>query len=513
MQQLSSNLALSQAPSVRVPIRPPAVKESTIATALVRCFADLGVEQAFGVHGRGLAPFFDALEASESIEPIHFHHEAGAVHAAAEACFAGNRPALVYTTSGPGTINSLSGIMAARGNGAKVILVSAATDAGHRGRWAVGETSSYTFPQNVLNARGRIFDFALRLEDPGELGEVMRRLRTGLSRPGGFVAHLSLSREVQNRAVDLYPRGGKTMMTAPAVNPRQVAECLECLEAGPFAVWVGAGAAASAPLVKALVERTGARVFCSPRGKGIIPEDHPRFLGVTGIGCHQTVVDYMLFRKPSWVLVLGTRLGEATSLWDRDMMPAAGFIHVDIDADVPGTAYPEARTLAVHADVGTFLRTLLERLPKSTARPPAADDPFRAAEPPILMRLKDHRPVRLQLLMQAVQRHVVRRGDALVLSDDGFPLDWSVHHLRFPAPGRYRINTFLGSRGSAVAGVVGAALAAGGRKAVALLGDHATMIGAEMSTAVRYAAPVVWIVLKDVSGAAPDPKAPRPRID
>jgi len=62
--------------------------------------------------------------------------------------------------------------------------------------------------------------------------------------------------------------------------------------------------------------------------------------------------------------VLGTRLSEGTSFWNPALVPADGFIHVDIDPEVPGVAYPAATTFAVRADVGVFLGALLAHLPE-----------------------------------------------------------------------------------------------------------------------------------------------------
>jgi acetolactate synthase-1/2/3 large subunit len=50
--------------------------------------------------------------------------------------------------------------------------------------------------------------------------------------------------------------------------------------------------------------------------------------------------------------------------------------------------------------------------------------------------------------------------------------------------------------GQAAAGVLGAALGSG-RKAVAIVGDGAMLMQSEISTAVQYALPVVWVVLND----------------
>jgi len=466
--------------------------ETRLVEALVRHLADLGVERAFGVSGGAIALFFDALVDCPGIELHHFRHESGAAFAAAEAHFASGRPTLVFTTTGPGTLNVLNGVMAARWDGAKLILVSGATSAAQRGRWASQESSSYTLPQDALYTRGPIFDFAVRMESPAELAEVARRLSLGISRPGRFIAHVCLPMGLQSHRLDLPRVRGAASVSEPAASSELVLECAARLGEGPFAVWAGFGATRAASSVRAFVERTGAPVFCSPRAKGIMPEDHPLYLGVTGLGGHDAVLDYMVREKPRWVLVLGTRLGEATSFWDRDMVPAGGFLHVDLDPEVPGTAYPDAPTFGIQAEVGSFLRALLELVP-ATPRPSPLT---RYREDPVIMRLRGRRPVRPQVLMQAIQRHVVQGSDAVVLSECGNAFAWTNHHLRFAQAGRYRVSMLYGSMGHAATGVVGAALGRRG-KAVAVVGDGSMLMSSEVSTAAQYQAPAVWIVLND----------------
>ncbi len=468
--------------------------EASLAEALVGYLARLGIEQAFGVSGGAVALVFDALVESEAIELHHFRHETGAAFAATEAHFASGRPTMVFSTTGPGTLNALTGITAARWDGAKVVLLSASTSPAQRGRWASQETSSYTLPQDALYCRGPIFDYAVRMESPAEFPEVARRLSLGLSRRGGFVAHVSLPMGIQGKRVDLPNWPSASGVSPPSVSVGEAAECARVLRRAPFAIWLGFGARAAAPRVRTLVERSGARVFCSPRGKGILSEDHPSFLGVTGLGGHDAVIDYMVQEKPSWVLVLGTRLGEATSFWDVDMIPGKGFIHVDIDPEVPGTAYPESETWGIHSEVDSFLERLLEHFPEE---PHAGRGVVtRRCREPVMMHFKGRSPVRPQVLMRAIQRHVVRGSDALLLAECGNAFAWTNHHLSFPGPGRYRVSTLFGSMGHAAAGVVGAALARR-EKCVAVVGDGAMLMNSEISTAVQYQAPAIWIVLND----------------
>jgi acetolactate synthase-1/2/3 large subunit len=479
-----------------------AVSESSIVEAFTHHLTALGVERAFGVSGGAIALFFDAVDES-SIELHHFRHETGAAFAAAEAYFAAGKPAVVFATTGPGLLNVMTGIAAARFDGAKIILVSGATNSPQRGRWASQETSPYTMPQDVFYTRGPFFDFAVRMEHASELPEVLRRLTLGLSRPGGFIAHVSMPMSVQGNRVDLPRARQLAVMSAPSSSAADVAACARRLKERPFAVWAGFGASEAAPLLRQLVERSGARVFSSPRGKGVFPEDHPQYVGVTGLGGHPAVTDYMLQQQPKWVLVLGTRLGEATSFWDRDMLPGRGFIHVDIDPDVPGTAYPDVCTVGIQADVGRFLEELLEHFPERPAAPlQAASDSGHETggrhhrNGPMPLRVAGRGPVRPQVLMEALQRHVVDGSEALVMSESGNAFAWCNHYLRFRTPRRYRVSTLFGSMGHTAAGVVGASLATG-EKAVAVVGDGSMLMNSEVSTAAQYGARAVWIVLND----------------
>ncbi len=310
---------------------------------------DLGVNYAFGVSGGGITPFWSVLQ--RQIPSLHFRHEAGAVFAAIESYFASGRPAVVLTTTGPGITNAVTGILAARCDGAKLILLSPSTSAPQRGRWAFQETSAYTMSHTGLFNSGALFDYATVVEHGDELPQIYRRLAIGLAQPGSFVAHLSIPTAIQTSLIGASLPSLNLSHALPVASEETISTCVKLLSEEKFAIWVGFGARNAASLIRQLAEKTGAAVMCSPRGKGIFPEDHPQFVGVTGFGGHSSVLTYMQQHSPYRVLVLGTRLGEFTSFWNSAMVPEGGFIHVDIDPTVPGTAYPSAQTLAIHSDL------------------------------------------------------------------------------------------------------------------------------------------------------------------
>src|SRR5688500_17130623 len=156
-------------------VRPPGdLRPATVVAELVEVLVRLGVKQAFGVSGGAMAALWDALSSS-SLGVYHFRHETGAAFAAIEAGFASGRPTVLFTTTGPGLTNALTGIVAARDEGARVIVVSAYTSASSRGRFAIQETTRSTLPPSLYDA-GRPFHFATVVDDPIQLAPVERAL-------------------------------------------------------------------------------------------------------------------------------------------------------------------------------------------------------------------------------------------------------------------------------------------------------------------------------------------------
>jgi acetolactate synthase I/II/III large subunit len=470
-------------------LSPSTSTELTVGETVVKMLEDMGVESAFGVSGGGIGPLWAALNRS-NIQVLHFRHESGAAFAACEAHFASDRPVVVFVTTGPGITNALTGLLAARGEGAKVILLSAATASGNRGRWACQETSAHTLPISGIFTPGALFNYATIIETGEEIPEISRRLAQGFSQPGGFVAHISIPTPIQTQPCTARSQLGFTRgVSVPS--EESITESVRLLSQEPFAIWVGFGAREAAPEIRQLAERTGAAVMCSPRAKGIFPENHPQFIGVTGFSGHASVLTYMQSQRPHRILVLGTRLGEPTSFWNPLMIPSGGFIHVDIDPEVPGVAYPSVPTFAIQSEVKAFLNSLLPYFPQRSLNSPILPNPELPKVSPYTDGL-----VRPQVLMDAIQKIIVEGSNAVILAEAGNSFAWATNRLRFTQPGRYRISTGVGAMGHAVTGVVGAAWRRNG-KAIAIVGDGAMLMNSEVSTAVKFKIPAVWIVLND----------------
>jgi acetolactate synthase-1/2/3 large subunit len=244
-------------------------------------------------------------------------------------------------------------------------------------------------------------------------------------------------------------------------------------------------------LLSELVARLPARVISSPRGKGVFPETHPAYLGVSGHGGHERLSSFLKSNPVDTLLILGTRLHELTSYWDSSFSPCKRIVHVDCRAGALGDGFLDVPTLGIQAEIGEFLQDLLVHVNGTPQSLPAQESGS----------FVEYRPegegpgIHPADLMEMVQLEVVEGRDIPVMAEAGFAWSWAAHCLRFDSP-RFRVSTTWGSMGHFSAGVLGAALATQ-KPAVSLVGDGAMLMQNEVSTAVAYDAPAKWLVLNN----------------
>lgn len=465
-----------------------------LATALATVLSMAGIEECYGICGREIVPMWCALFESQGtahgIRTRHAKHENGGGFAAIGSAMVSGRPVALFSTTGPGVTNTLTALEAARAAGISFVYLSPQTPPAESGRLGIQDTGPAGYFNAGLYAAGRLFDSVTVVQTAEQLPILAGHLAAGFAGPEPFAAHIVLPTSLQVEPVRWRPRLPAHRRPAPSPSPALADEVVARLASEPFVVWVGWGARHHEGQIRELLERTGAPSMSTPRGLGIA-DPHAGFLGVSGNGGSDTLVEDLAERAPRFALVLGTGLGEASSGWDARLVPPGGLIHVDLDPAVFGRAFPRVPTLGVQSGIGELLDAVLERRDRLVRRalvPP----PARTAETPLAARGTVH-PVQL---MQAIQRVVVDGHTMPVLADASASFFWAAHHLRFNEPRRWAIEGRFGSMGFAGAAVVGAASAAGG-PALALCGDGSLHMQDELATAVRYGIHAIWVVMND----------------
>jgi len=493
----------------------------------------LGCKLAFGISGIGISPFWTALARNKAIRIIHARQESNAACAATEAffaleCGAPRQVIIVFAPTGPGIANAINGLMAARTEGAAILFVSGSSPCALRGRWPTQETSETSTRVSGL------FDHEVSVQVAAQAPVAVHQIISFFKARQHGVAHLSLCLDVLVQPIDtlsvvepavspdaLVPNeSGDSQLqhvreaSSPCtVNLTHIAPLLRgCNTATDICIWVGFGARHDAAAVTELAERLGCAVLSTPRGKGIFAESHAQYIGVTGIGGHDTVLQHMKCHRPRYIIVLGSRLGEAaTAGYSSCFVPSDAFIHVDIAAEVPGRSYAGlhgSRTIPIVASVRSFIVGILPILADHAATPfDRSQDPFAQACPMPSLQPAPAPASSFEAnaqaflhpvdVMCAVQRLIVDNSSLTLLAECGNSFAWASHCLRFDQPHRFRCSTYWGSLCHASSGVLGAAVAQPDRGAVAIVGDGDMLMGHEISTAVHIKAFAIWIVLND----------------
>jgi acetolactate synthase-1/2/3 large subunit len=176
---------------------PALIDRGSVSDVLAHALERLGCVGAYGILGGAIAPFARAVTRTR-IPMVHVRHEGAAGFAAIEASLATGRPALVFATTGPGLTNCVTGMVAARREGARVVFVTGSTPLDQVGRGAFQETSA----DNGLDAIARdLVDHSESLSHASAIDDLLAILAEGMARPQGFTAHIAVPLSLQSAAV------------------------------------------------------------------------------------------------------------------------------------------------------------------------------------------------------------------------------------------------------------------------------------------------------------------------
>jgi acetolactate synthase-1/2/3 large subunit len=466
--------------------------------AVVEALESAGIDFAFAVPGESFLGLLDALHDS-SIRLVATRHEGGAAFMAEAFGQLTGRPAACLATRAVGAANLAIGLHTAKQDSTPLVALVGQVPRAFRGREAFQEA-------DLAGTFGALCKAAAELDDPAELGRrTSELLQTAVSgRPGPVL--LALPEDVLDATVDREVAPGAEGAGDEATeqsdtgepDPASVDAVLRDLRAARRPVVVAGAGVLREGAVERLVdfaEATRIPVLAAWRRPDVFPNDHPLYLGMTGLSAPPTVRER--FAAADVVLALGTRLSEISTFGYE--LPAAGarLIQVDREPGFPGDR--RQPDLAIRGSVAAFLGAALERLGAEPFPPPAEREALDstdrerylgATEPPV-------RPPSSPIDPAAVVRALgdLLATDAIVTTDAGNFAGWFARYLRFRPPGRY-LGPTSGAMGYALPAAIAAALAEPARPVVALAGDGGfAMLLAELETAVRLGLRLVALVL------------------
>ena len=334
---------------------------------LVDLLCGYGVEHVFGIPGTHNIELYRGL-ATSPIRHILTRHEQGAAMAADGYARVTGKPGVCFLITGPGVGNAVSAIGQAYSDSVPMLVISSAC-----ARPTLGKGLGFLHEcRDQTQLTAAVTAWSVMAQTADDIAFYIHKAFADFAQSRPRPVHISIPFDLL--AEEVGPEVGQAWaprMPAhlPAPAPALIAQAAQLLgQAAKPLILIGGGAVGAASQIRALAEHTGALVASSVAGKGIVPDDHPQYVG--SFLCLQQ--GWALARAADLVLAIGTELAE-TDHWRAALPLGAPVIRIDIDPAKMGDAYPAA--VALLGDAAPATAALLAALPATMDGPPRAPWP------------------------------------------------------------------------------------------------------------------------------------------
>jgi len=462
---------------------------------LVAAFLEAnGVGAAFGVISIHNMPILDAFgrRAARAAErgapaPIRFvpaRSEPGAVNMADAYARVSGGLGVAVTSTGTAAGNACGAMVEALTAGTPVLHLTGQIEVPYLDR----ELAYIHEAPEQLDMLQAVSKAAYRVRSAETaLGTLREAVRVALTPPYGPVS-VEIPIDIQATEIDV----PASLAPLPVPLPQAPASDLDTLaerlaQAKRPLLWLGGGARHAVDAVKRLVN-LGFGVVTSVQGRGIVPEDHPMSLGAFNL--YAPVEKF--YGTCDAMLVVGSRLRGNETLKYKLKLPRPLY-RIDADPESQGRCYID--DFFVAGDSAATLNALADRLAnRMKVDPEFARDlaaTREAAEKIVRDGLGPYERLVAEL-QRAAGRDFVWVRDVTVSNST-----WGNRSLRISGP-RDGVHALGGGIGQGVQMAVGAALAAGNRKTVCLVGDGGLQVNiGELATMVQEKVNVVVLLMND----------------
>jgi acetolactate synthase-1/2/3 large subunit len=461
--------------------------DKTTVGDLVAAFLEAaGVATAFGVISIHNMPILDAMARRNRIRFVPARGEAGALNMADAFARVSGGLGVGITSTGIGAGNAAGSLVEALTAGTPLLHLTGQIELAYLDR-ARGYIHEAPKQPDMLKSVSKAY---FRIWSAGEaLGVLREAVRVALTPPAGPVS-VEIPIDVQGASVAI-PDDVAPAAIAP---PRPDARSLDALSAMLAAakrpmLWLGGGARGAGASARRLAEM-GIGIVASVNGRGIVPDDHPRSLGA--FNAAPPIEEF--YRSCDLMIVAGSRLRGNETLKHQLKLPARR-AQIDADAAMAGRAY--SAEIFVHGDAALALAGLAERVAGRLAVDPAFGRDLAGAKADAVKLLRDGLGANYCGIADTVRARLPK-GAPFVRDITLSNSTWGNRYVEFSDP-RQGVHSLGGGIGQGLPMAIGAALAHGAAKTVALVGDGGFMLTlGELATAAQERAPLALILMNDL---------------
>lgn len=287
---------------------------------------DHGVDTVFGYPGGTALNIFDELyKYSDRIKHVLTAHEQGAAHAADGYARATGKTGVVFSTSGPGATNLVTGIATAFMDSIPMVAITANVPDSLIGRDAFQEIciTGVTLPITKHNY------FVNRIEDlEPALREAFKIANSGRKGP----VLVDITKDVTAASIEYTNAPPLELKPVPKMERDDIAAVIKMINAAEKPVaYVGGGVIASnaeKELVE-LLEKADIPAAYTLMAAGVIGYDNELNLGL--VGMHGSVAANRAMDQADLVIALGARFSDRVALNPDKFAKRAKIVQIDID--------------------------------------------------------------------------------------------------------------------------------------------------------------------------------------
>src|SRR5580692_8520914 len=462
------------------------------ADLLAKSLKEQGVEYMFGVVGFPVGPIADAAQ-KVGLPYIGMRNEQAASYAAGAVGFLTGRPGSCIVVTGPGVIHGLSGLANAQQNCWPMILIGGASETYRNGMGSFQEerqvlaatpVSKWAHAIEHVNRIPFYVEMAVRQSIYGRPGA------TYLDFPDDLITGSCNTDDVIE--VRRCPDPPRTMAM-----PQDIEHALDVLQSAqrPLAL-IGQGMASShaEDEVRAFIERTQIPFVRTPKGKGVLPDDHPLSAGAArSLALLEADVVFLMGARFNWILHFGLppRYNKDVRVVQLDIEPES--MHQNKPAEVALVGDGKAIVSQLNAALQNRQWFYPKEGPWHAAIAKKSAENAALIAPQIA---DDSAPGGYYRLLRDVAAWVPR--NAIVCSEGASTMDIGRTQLPNYLP-RSRLDAgSYGTMGVGLGFVIAACVAHPDRPVVHVSGDSAIgFSGMEMETMCRYGMPAKIVVFNN----------------
>ncbi len=446
-----------------------------------------GVDTVFGYPGGTALNLYDTLyEYRDRIKHVLASHEQHAAHAADGYYRATGKTGVVFSTSGPGATNLVTGIATAFMDSIPMVAITANVPDSLIGRDAFQEIcitgvampiTKHTFFINRIEDLADAMRNAFRIANSGRKGPVL----------------VDITKDVTAAMTDYKPEKPLPLNPSPKFTDKEVQEVAAMINAAERPIiYFGGGVAASraGKELNQLLEIADIPATYTLMAAGILGYDNKRSLGL--IGMHGTIAANKAVDRADLVLALGARFSDRVALNPNKFAKKALKVQVDIDtSEINKNVLVD---VGVTADVKEFLKKLLPLIKKKDH----SEWVSQATE--WKKRTGDVKCQEAELHPSEIIQAVCDLTDkeTIYVTDVGQHQMWTAQYLKHEKTENFITSGGLGTMGYGYGAAVGAQMGQPDKRVIHFTGDGSFHMNlTEACTAVSNNLPIITVILNN----------------